>query len=325
MKLNNKGFAISSIMYLILVMALLLVAILLGLLNSRKNILDTQKRKLINSLAAEPVEPLSKREFYYSKDGNTYEFGQEYVVPKTGLYKIELWGAQGGGTAGGKGAYTSGLIELEKGTILYFYVGAQGNTFNGGGSSSVASRIGGGATDVRLINGLWNNNQSLISRIMVAAGGGSVTDESSGAKAGVGGTLEGIKGLYHSATSDQYTGKGGTQTAGGAGGTSASNGAFGVGGSSGTYTDGHVGSGGGGGYYGGGGSTWHTGSGGGSSFVSGFIGCVNINNNTPIYTDYVFSNPEMKAGNENMPSKTGTDTMTGNSGDGFAKITYISS
>ena len=210
---------------------------------------------------------------------------------------------------------------------IYFYVGGKGNTFNGGGAGAngATSKNGGGATDVRLVSGAWNNSASLNSRIMVAGGGGSVTDESSGAKAGVGGKATGGDGVPHSAVPASYIGHGGGTSSGGAGGTSASNGSFGIGGNGGLYTDGHTGAGGGGGYYGGGGSTWHAGSGGGSSFISGYIGCVCINTGTPIYTGYEFSNVEMKAGDESMPTHDGSSTMIGNSGNGYAKITYIGS
>ena len=67
-----------------------------------------------------------------------------------------------------RGAYTNGIINLTKGTILYVYVGGS-NGYNGGGGQS-SDRPGGGATDIRLIEGVDFN--SLKSRIMVAAGGG---------------------------------------------------------------------------------------------------------------------------------------------------------
>ena len=60
---------------------------------------------------------------------------QEFVAPYTGTYRIELWGAQGSvgyylnptnqkelNHEGGKGAYVSGDINLEKGKKLYVYV-----------------------------------------------------------------------------------------------------------------------------------------------------------------------------------------------------------
>lgn len=46
MRINNKGFAISSIMYLILVFALILMVTTLALLSSRKLILDKMKKNV---------------------------------------------------------------------------------------------------------------------------------------------------------------------------------------------------------------------------------------------------------------------------------------
>ena len=64
---------------------------------------------------------------------------EEYIVPVTGQYRLEVWGAQGGNaslTNGGKGGYSTGIVTLEKGTILYIYVGEQPSNslggFNGG-------------------------------------------------------------------------------------------------------------------------------------------------------------------------------------------------
>jgi len=150
------------------------------------------------------------------KTATTYDFkytagSQTFTVPKTGKYKIEAWGAQGGSLDiynnnrnGGKGSYTSGEITLTSGENLYIYVGGKGidvfepgtivgldnksigatisGSFNGGGagtdesdgttlSGNETGAPGGGATDIRLVSGQWNNAASLNSRIMVAAGG----------------------------------------------------------------------------------------------------------------------------------------------------------
>ena len=91
------------------------------------------------------------------------------------------------GAYGGNGGYTSGIIQLQKDEKLYVYVGGQGSDavvgkdspkgFNGGGlgtwdhSDDDAAGAGGGATDIRLVSGNWNDFTSLKSRIMVAAGG----------------------------------------------------------------------------------------------------------------------------------------------------------
>ena len=57
--------------------------------------------------------------------GPTYEFEysgdyQTFVVPRSGIYKLETWGAQGGDRGannGGKGGYTTGEVSLKRGDI----------------------------------------------------------------------------------------------------------------------------------------------------------------------------------------------------------------
>ena len=126
---------------------------------------------------------------------------QEFQVPVTGDYTIELWGAAGNYKETkidnvGKGAYTKGTINLSEGEDLYIYTGKNATdegtfnseSFNAGSTAQGIikypknsnnltgyhnSSSGGGATDVRLIKGKdWNDEKSLQSRIMVAAGGG---------------------------------------------------------------------------------------------------------------------------------------------------------
>ena len=262
---------------------------------------------------------------------------QTYIVPTDGYYKIEAWGAQGS-DYGGNGSYTTGIIELKKNTVLYVIVGGI-NGYNGGNgndpkggelssdnTTSGSIKYGGGATDIRLTHG--DNileSTSLNSRIMVAGGGGSVTNNDSGAKAGIGGTLYGIEGISHlvvigveNTGNVKYNGGGATQTSGGSGATGATSGEFGYGGNFGAYTDGHRGSYGGGGYYGGGGSTWHSGSGGGSSFISGYAGVnaiASVNDRTPTNNTLHYS------GKYFIDSNMEEDI---NEGNGKAKITYIS-
>lgn len=74
---------------------------------------------------------------------------EEFIVPYTGYYKLEVWGAQGG--SGGNGGYSSGYIKLQKEEKLYVYVGGRGQDrkyidsnylvggFNGGGNSGIPS------------------------------------------------------------------------------------------------------------------------------------------------------------------------------------------
>ena len=98
---------------------------------------------------------------------------QTFVAPAVGYYKFECWGAQGAGSAeSGRGGYTSGTIKLNEGDTFYIYVGGKNvyGGWNGGGTSSYRYG-GGGATDIRLVKGTWNDEEGLKSRVMVAGGG----------------------------------------------------------------------------------------------------------------------------------------------------------
>ena len=68
--------------------------------------------------------------------GQTWNFSylgnvEEFVIPCTGTYQLEVWGAQGGSTskskgynrgAGGKGGYSSGVISLISNNSLYLAI-----------------------------------------------------------------------------------------------------------------------------------------------------------------------------------------------------------
>ena len=115
-KMNNKGFAITTIVYGLSIMGILLISIIMGLVSTNRT-----HNRMISKQVAEELANYSKTStaFNASIGGS-----QKYVVPEneSGWYKIELWGAQGGGIKGGLGAYTSGIIELNAGDTLYFYV-----------------------------------------------------------------------------------------------------------------------------------------------------------------------------------------------------------
>ena len=125
-----------------------------------------------------------------SETGRLFKYrGQaEEVTLAPGRYQIECWGAAGGGketgstsTTGGKGAYTKAVFNITKETTLYVYVGGKGSKYsdsnednggyNGGGNAYNAYG-GGGATDVRLLRGNCDDELSLLTRIIVAGGGG---------------------------------------------------------------------------------------------------------------------------------------------------------
>lgn len=314
-KLNNKGFAISTMLYSLLIMVFLIMALLMGIMASnRKN-----NKTLINTIEDELNRfSLTSTEFV----PNSSSSGQEYIVPfgQAGWYKIELWGAAGASSSsaqGGSGAYTSGIIYLEENTLLFFYVGGKGSGrnggANGGGAGNGDGRGGGGATDVRLVGGAWNNTDSLNSRIMVAGGGGGANNTLAGQNAT---TLEGYT------SSNANDGKSGTQIAGG---TSAqtnadAQGQKGIGGKG--YSGG---SGGGSGYYGGGGGKSNRLGGGGSSFIAGYAGVAvggSYDQNLFVRAKY-FMNGDQKE--DDLYFIDGIISENANTGTGKAKIQQISS
>lgn len=186
----------------------------------------------------------------------------EYIVPSDGSYKIEVWGAQGGGN-GGYGGYSTGTLNLNSGDTLYVNVGGQGKLnaggSNGGGAGQVVAGTvspagygGGGATHIASSSGMLKNVNS--SNIYIVAGGGG-----GGSEAAVqGGHAGGFKG--NDSPSGCFVATGGTQTAGGtAGDTDATDGGYGYGGSAayGDESNNYGAGGGGGGYYGGGGNSYY--------------------------------------------------------------------
>lgn len=161
-KLNNKGFAVSTVIYGLSIMAMLLVLILMGNVAS----IRTNTKEMVSSIEDE-LNSFSRSESSFSVKLNAElnPEAQAYTVPEgqTGFYRIELWGASG--ELGARGAYTSGIIYLEEGEVLYFYVG-QDKT--------------GQETDVRVLNGDYLNHESYETRIMVAAGGGRTSEADGG-------------------------------------------------------------------------------------------------------------------------------------------------
>ena len=218
MKLNNKGFAISTVLYSLLIMVFLIVTLMMGIMASNRK----SNRNLVETIEEELNRYNENATNFALKDGASGEaVSQIYTVPsgQSGWYKIELWGASGGSTtsetgevrAGGKGAYTSGLIYLVENDEVYFYIGGtttnSNGGANGGGAGAGKGMGGGGSTDVRIKSGEWNDDQSLRTRLMVAAGGGGAEGFKQGAAGGDAGAVIGRPGQSNIASSD-YTNAG---------------------------------------------------------------------------------------------------------------------
>lgn len=210
-KLNNKGFAISTVLYSLLIMVFLIVVLIMGIMSTnRKNSHD------LVDIVEEDLNrySISTTNFEFDDTGDANSNLKEYQVPESGWYRIELWGASGGDItsqtgkviAGGKGAYTSGITYFEKGTMLYFYIGgttstSEGGANGGGTGGSETGRGGGGSTDVRTVSGAWDLKESLQSRMMIAAGGGGADGLGAGSPGGDGGEVYGDNGNANKATS----------------------------------------------------------------------------------------------------------------------------
>ena len=249
-----------------------------------------------------------------------------------GTYKLQTWGAEGGenpsnkGTPG-KGGYSEGTLALTKETTVYLYVGGKGSYgtstcggFNGGGiSTGNKTNVnygagGGGGTDIRI------GFDSLYARIIVAGGGGASGNGSIGDS--IGGNGGGETG--EDGTGIGTCGTGGTQTAAGeyTGSSSDNDPAdFGTGGGG---PNGTVGCGGGGGWYGGGFGTRTNGAaGGGSGYVYTAATATNYPSGCLLTSALYLANAKTVSGATTFEAPTG-GTETGHAGDGYIRITTIS-
>ncbi len=253
---------------------------------------------------------------YLREISKTYEYKgspDEFIAPINGIYKLEVWGAQGGSynstnCQGGKGGYAYGNIKLNKGEKLYVVVGGAGigdgshtyraGGYNGGGNATsdkdgnTRQSSGGGATHIATETGLLSELSEKRDSILIVAGGGGggAANVAAGCTAGgTGGGEKGGDGNRLDYNGRYFMGLGGTQDAGGNGildGSIINSGIFGKG-----VDNDYVG--GGGGYYGGGASI----SGGGGS---GYL------NPTRLIADTTGMSNGERAGN------------------GYAKITFVS-
>ena len=160
-------------------LSLFLVGIMLIAIYTSINITKNSYALFTDTIKGEKtIEVIVDNNLNETTTFNYTGYVQEYNVPRTGYYYIELAGAEGGSAkystsySGGKGAKTSGYVHLDKGETLYFYVGGMGsshsgtttdnkvdngNGYNGGGqgnfyTNNSSAGGGGGATDVRLVS-----------------------------------------------------------------------------------------------------------------------------------------------------------------------------
>ena len=109
--LNNKGFAISTVIYGLSIMSIMIMVIIINTMASTR----ANTKELSKSIEKE-LNDFSRTEINFKASANS----QKYTIPdeQDGWYRIELWGA--GYPNGGYGAYTSGIIELKAGDTIIF-------------------------------------------------------------------------------------------------------------------------------------------------------------------------------------------------------------
>ena len=152
---------------------------------------------------------IKEMEFAYTGEVQTQK-----LIP--GIYKFEVWGAEGS-VNGGKGGYSVGYYNVLNDTDVNIYVGGSGENggFNGGGIAGAANiGSGGGASDIRI------NGNELTDRIIVAGGGGGGC--SNGNFGGAGGGLNGEQGSNNGGAGGAQN-KGNARGDGGGGTGSATN------------------------------------------------------------------------------------------------------
>lgn len=194
---KQNGFATSTILLAIFIVFLFFMVFILAILQSRHLMLEKVKNDVGNEINKVPPPEIGPFDFSYT--GNI----QEFIVPETGYYKLETWGAEGGAATtsdeswkakGGYGSYSVGYVHLIKNQKLYIGVGGKGEDsvygtiksyeggFNGGGNGYVsrittgnntAAGAGGGATHISKNNrGTLDGFKDYVSELIIVAGGG---------------------------------------------------------------------------------------------------------------------------------------------------------
>ena len=240
---------------------------------------------------------------------------QTFTAPIDGVYKLEVWGAQG--NYGGKGGYSIGYKTLNTSNNLYVCIGqcpwsspSLDYSYNGGGGGDMR---GGGASHIAISNrGELYNYFGYENEVLLVAGGGGGSERFAG---GVGGGITGGDGSLFNTDNTGYSiavqSKGGSQLTGGSAGrpngrdSGGQSGTFGRGGHGYIDPGEDQGAGGGGGWYGGGGINFVGSAGGGSGHINATL----ITNGVTI------------AGDQTFPSPSG-GTETGHERDGFCIITW---
>lgn len=113
--MNNKGFAVTAVIYGLSILGVLIISILMGTLSASRANVQLEANKIEQDLIA------------FNRTSVVYNRGENlFTVPKgeTGWYRVEAFGAS---FADSPGAYTTGIIYLEEGRSIYVDLSNRGD------------------------------------------------------------------------------------------------------------------------------------------------------------------------------------------------------
>ena len=105
--MNNKGFAVTAVIYGLSILGVLIISILMGTLSASRANIQLEANKIEKDLIA------------FNRTSVVYNEGENlFTVPQgeSGWYRVEAFGT---GYANLPGAYTTGIIYLDEGRSLY--------------------------------------------------------------------------------------------------------------------------------------------------------------------------------------------------------------
>ena len=231
---------------------------------------------------------------------------QTFSVPSgcTGLYQLEVWGAKGGDArplnqtvSGGNGGYAKGEVTLIEDSTIYVVVGGAGVTSNAGNRNVNGGYNGGGSASCETPTGLYKGGGSGGGATHIGTQNALLASSSADSIYIVAGGGAGAyaQTTYPSGPEPEYIS---TRNSGASGGVNTSPVGTTMSPNGGTHgSPGHGGA--GGGYVGGAGNS------GGTNYFAASL-----------------SSTVSASGSNSMPNPSG-GTMTGNSGNGYARITYL--
>ena len=130
--MGNKGFAVTSVIYGLAILGTMIIIMVMGTLSSTRNKIKSE---------AESVEEMLLN---YNQSVATITSNKTYKARVAGWYRVEAFG----GSCGTKlGAYTTGIIYLEKNKSLTINVGTCGNATTIKSGTSTLMRAGSATTN----------------------------------------------------------------------------------------------------------------------------------------------------------------------------------